>query len=134
MCELADRLEQFADRFVPQVERMTARLASSRRWEEVDPNHMDAVALRREIAKFDPQFTRMLGELVALTQEHEAPGLGVAYLGADADARRIAAAMSEITTAIKQCTREQERRVLLDARLGEASQDILTGSRRFDTA
>ena len=71
MFEMADRVEQFANRFVSKARLLTAFLDSAVRWAEIDPNHPDVVAARKEIVKIDPEFTTMLNDLVNLTKDCE---------------------------------------------------------------
>jgi hypothetical protein len=114
-------VEQFANRFVPQARVLTARLVSAQRWAEIDPYHMDAVAVRKEIAKFDPEFIRMLYDLVKLTgdckpplDDNESPN---AVPDDQANEQRIAAALGEMTALIKECTQEYERWAALPNRV-----------------
>jgi len=111
--EMADRVEQFANRFVPLAKVVTARLVSAQRWAEIDPYHIDAVAVRKEIAKIDPEFTHMLNDLVKITQDcapdvhrREPPN---AVPGDLADDQRIATALREMTAVVKECTKQEER-------------------------
>jgi len=106
--EMADRVEQFANCFVPKVKVLTACLVSAQRWTEIDPNHPDAVAIRKEIAKIDPEITCMLNDLVNLAEDckpyihgKEPPNAAPGHL---ADEQRIAATLGEMTAVVKECT------------------------------
>ena len=121
MSEMADRVEQFANRFVPKAKVLTARLVSAQRWAEIDPCHMDAVAVGKEIAKFDPEFTRMLNDLVKLTEDckphidgNKSPNT---VPDDQANEQRIAAALGEMTALIKECTQGYERWAALPNRV-----------------
>ena len=112
MGEIADRVEQFANRFVSKAKVLTARLVSSRRWAEIDSNHPNAVAFRKETVEIDPEFTRMLNDLVKLTNDCEAHIQGKEPLDAPAglaDKQRIAAAVGEMTAVVKEYTKQKER-------------------------
>jgi len=105
---MADRVEQFANCFVPKVKVLTACLVSAQRWAEIDPNHPDAVAIRKEIAKIDPEITCMLNDLVNLAEDckpyvhgKEPPNAAPGHL---ADEQRIAATLGEMTAVVKECT------------------------------
>jgi hypothetical protein len=112
--EMADRVEQFANRFVPLVKIVTARLVRAQRWAEIDPHHIDAVAIRKEIAKVDPEFTHMLSDLVKIAQDCTSDIYRSEPVPSDlADDQRIATSMREMTAAIKECTKEEERYVAL---------------------
>ena len=121
MSERADRVEQFANRFVPKARVLTASLVSAQRWAQIDPYHMDAVAVRKEIAKFDPEFIRMLYDLVKLTEDCKPPIDDNASPNAvpddQANEQRIAAALGEMTALIKECTQEYERWAALPNRV-----------------
>ncbi len=69
MSEKVDRVEQLASRFVPLVKVLTARIVIAQRWAEITPHHIDAVAIRREIADIDPELTDMLNDLVKVTMD-----------------------------------------------------------------
>ncbi len=130
MSEMADRVRQFANRFVPKVKVLTARLAGAQRWAEIDPNHLDAIAVRKEIANFDREFTRVLNDLVKLTQEctpylHSKQPTNTS--GDLSDERRIAAALRETTAVVKECTKQEERY----ATLKNFKTEFLIGSSRF---
>lgn len=130
MSEMADRVEQFANRFVPKAKALTARLVRAQRWAEIDPNHLDAIAVRKEIANFDPEFTRMLNDLVQLATDctpymhsKEPP-----HVPDDlSDERRITTALSEMTAVVKECTKQKERYVGLE----DTNTEFLIGSSRF---
>jgi hypothetical protein len=111
--EMADRVEQFANRFVPLVKVLTARLVSAQRWAGIDPYHIDAVAIRKEIATIDAEFTHMLNDLVKITQDC-APDVhrrepSNAVPGDLADDQRIATALREMTAVVTECTKQEER-------------------------
>ena len=131
----ADRVEQFANGFVPKVKVLTIRLVSAQMWAEIDPNHPDAVAVRQEIAKIDPEFTRMLNDLVKLTNECKPYMNGKqppnANPGDLADERRMVAALSEMTAVVKECTKQEERYVALRNRVKETNNEFLIGNHRF---
>ncbi len=112
MCEIADRVEQFANRFVPKAKDLTARLVSSRRWAEIDANQPDAVVFRKEIVIVDPEFKGMLNDLMKLAKDCEAYVQGNTPLDAPvalADKQRIAAAVGEMTAVVKEYTKQRER-------------------------
>ena len=112
MGEIADRVEQFANPFVSKAKVLTARLVNSQTWVEIEPVDPSAVALRRESVTIDPEFTRMLNDLVKLTQDCEAyirrkePLEASAGLG---EVQRIAAAVGEMTAVVKEYTKQRER-------------------------
>jgi len=110
---MADRVEQFANRLVPLVKVLTARLVSAQRWAGIDPHHIDAVAIRKEIAKIDAEFTHMLNDLVKITQDctpdvHRREPSNTVH-GDLADDQRIATALREMTAVVKECTKQEER-------------------------
>ncbi len=112
MCEIADRVEQFANRFVPKAKTLTARLVSSRRWAEIDTDHPNAVVFRKEIVIVDPEFTSMLDDLTKLTKDCEAYVQGEEPVDVPvplADKQRIAAAVGEMTAVVKEYTKQRER-------------------------
>lgn len=112
MGEIADRVEQFANRFVPKAKNLTARLVSSRRWAEVDTDHPNAVVFRKEIVIVDPEFTSMLNDLMKLAKDCEAYVQGNAPLDAPvalADKQRIVAAVGAMTAVVKEYTKQRER-------------------------
>jgi len=121
---MADRVEQFANRFVPKCKVLTARLLSAQSWAEIDPNHPDAIAVRKEIVKTEPEFTRMLNDLVKLTNDCKAPN---ATPGDLADEQRMVAALSEMTAVVKECTKQEERYAVFQ----ECNTEFLIGRRRF---
>jgi hypothetical protein len=109
--DIADRIEQFANPFVSKAKVLTARLVNSQTWVEIEPVDPSAVALRKETT-IDPEFTRMLNDLVKLTQDCEAyirrkePLEASAGLG---EVQRIAAAVGEMTAVVKEYTKQRER-------------------------
>lgn len=132
MSQMADRVEQFASRFVPKVEILTALLATAQRWVKIDPHHPDAVRVRKEIAKIDSEFTRMLNDLVQLVQDCQ-PYMEGSNAGAgDLDYEtRIAPALSDMTAAIKECTKQKEQYAALSGWVEEIDAEFLIGSSRF---
>ena len=111
MSEMANRVEQFTNCFVPKVKVLTACLVCAQRWAEIDPNHPDAVAIRKEIAKIDPEITGMLNDLVNLAEDckpyrhgEEPPNAAPGLL---ADEQRIAAALRKMTAVVKECTKQE---------------------------
>ncbi|MGA9805354.1 MAG: hypothetical protein WBQ46_19045 [Terriglobales bacterium] len=111
MSEMADRVEQFANCFVPKVKVLTACLVSAQRWAEIDLTHPDAVAIRKEIEKIDPEITRMLHDLVNLAEDckpyRHGEELPNAAPGLLADEQRIAAALRKMTAVVKECTKQE---------------------------
>jgi hypothetical protein len=110
--EIADRVEQFANRFVSKTRVSTARLVSSRRWVETNPDDPSAVAIRKEIATIDPEFTRMLDDLVKLTNDCEAYIRKDELLDASAglaEVQRIRAAVGAMTAVVKEYAKQRER-------------------------
>jgi primosomal protein N'' len=133
---MADRVEQFASRFVPKVEILTALLATAQRWAKIDPHHPDAVRVRKEIAKIDSEFTRMLNDLVQLVQECQPYMDPSDVAGCDPEAdqdyeTRIAPALSHMTAAIKECTKQKEQYAALSGQVEESDAEFLIGSGRF---
>ncbi len=121
MTEMADRVEQFANRFVPRVRDLTARLASSQREREIYPGHPNRLNLRSEIVNIEQEFSRMLDDLVRLTNECEAYLLGKELFNATSSLRsgeqRIAAAVREMTALIQEYAKERDRIAALSKRL-----------------
>jgi hypothetical protein len=132
--EMADRVEQFANRFVSKARLLTAFLDSAVRWAEIDPNHPDVVAARKEIVKIDPEFTTMLNDLVNLTKDCETDIQGEeanAAPGDSPDEQRIAAALSEMTAVLKEYTKQRERYAALPNWIEDTNTEFLIGSQRF---
>jgi hypothetical protein len=134
VAEMADRVEQFANLFVSKARVLTACFASAERWAEIDPNHPDAVAVRKAIAKIDPAFSCMLNDLVKLTKDYEAYLLGKeprnAALCVRGDEQRIAAAVGEMTAVVREYTKQRERYDALPPWV-EDTTEFLIGSHRF---
>jgi len=129
---MADRVEQFANRFIPRVQILTTHLVSAQRWAKIDPTHPEAVAVRREIAKFDSEFTHMLTDLVKLVEDCQpymdpssAATRDLAY------ETRIAPALADMTAAIREVTKEKEHYAALPGWLEESNAEFLIGSGRF---
>jgi hypothetical protein len=131
---MADRVEQFANRFVSKARFLTFCLASAERWAEIDPNHPDAVAVRKEIVKIDPEFTSLLNDLVNLTKDCETGIQGEETNAAPGDSRdeqRIAAAVGEMTAVVKEYTKQRERYAALPNWIEDTNTEFLIGSQRF---
>src|ERR1700685_3652598 len=121
MAEMAVRVEQFANRFVSKTQVLTACLASAERWAEIDPNHPDSIAVRKEIKKIEPEFSDLLSDLVKLTKECEAyiQGKGQGKVQGKgrlsaapcsrADELRITSVVSEMTAAANEYAEQKER-------------------------
>jgi hypothetical protein len=129
---MADRVEEFANRFISRLEILTTHLVSAQRWAKIDPWHPDAVAVRKEIVKIDSEFTRMLSDLVTLVEECQ-PYMDSSNAGAgDLDYEtRIAPALAEMTAAIKAVTKEKEHYAALPSGVEEIETEFLIGSGRF---
>ena len=134
MGEMADRVEHFADRLVSKTRVLTACLASAAKWAEIDPCHPDGVAVRNEIVKLEPEVSCVLNDLVALTQECEVClRARVSSDGAPLhlrDEQRIAAAVADMTTALKEYSKQRESYVSLPGWVEDPT-EYLIGSHRF---
>ena len=117
----------------------TACLASAERWAEIDPNHPDSVAVRKEIEKIQPEFTSLLDDLRRLTRECkflylQGTGQGSGKYSATpcnrADELRITSAVREMTVAVNEYAEQKERYAALP-RWVEDTTEILIGSHRF---
>ena len=114
--EIADRVEQFANPFVSKAKVLTARLVNSQTWVEIEPVDPSAVALRKEIVTIDPEFTRMLNDLVKLTQDCEAYIRRKEPLEASAgldEVQRIGAAVDTMTAVVMEYTKQRKRETSL---------------------
>ena len=116
MGDIADRIEQFANRFTSKIKVLTAQLVSSQTWVEIEPVDPSAAALRRESVTIDPEFTRMLNDLVKLTQDCEAYIRRKEPLEAPAglaELQRIAAAVGEMTAVVMEYAKQRKRETAL---------------------
>lgn len=160
MGDLADRIEQFANRFISKAKALTARLVNSRTWVELEPVDPCAVVFRREIVTTDSEFTRMLNDLVKLTQDCEAYIRSQVPLDVPsglAEVQRIARVVGEMTAVVNEYTTQRERQITLPKRrttssvlrltnttsahvlslqppseVGRADGELLIGSNRFN--
>jgi hypothetical protein len=131
----ADRVDEFANRFIPKVEILTALLISAQRWTKIDPQHPDAVKIRKEVARIDAEFTYMLSDLVMLVEECQ-PCMDPDNADHTAYETRIAPALAEMTARIKEVTREKEHyatgpHAAVARPIEESSPEFLIGSGRF---
>ena len=132
MSPIADRVQEFSNRFIPRVEILTTHLVRAQRWARIDPRHPDAVAVRREIVKIDSEFTRMLSDLVKLVEDCQSYMDSSNTAAADPDYEtRIAPALAAMTAAIKAVTREKEHYAALPSLAEEIDAEFLIGSGRF---
>jgi hypothetical protein len=82
----------------------------------------------------DPEFTRMLNDLVKLTQDCEAYIRRKEPLEASArlaEVKRIAAAVGEMTAVVKEYTKQRERYAALPNWIEDTNTEFLIGSQRF---
>jgi hypothetical protein len=129
---VADRVEEFANRFIPRVEILTTHLVRAQRWAKIDPRHPDAVAVRKEIVKIDSEFTPMLSDLVKLVHDCQPYVDSSNAAAADLDYEtRIAPALAKMTAAIKAVTKEKEHYAALPIWVEEIEAEFLIGSGRF---
>lgn len=91
---------------------LTARLASSPRRIEINPDEPSAVAFRKEVATIEPEFACMLDDLVKLARDREGCIRGTGPLDAPAgpaDMKRIATAVDAMTAVVNEYAKQRER-------------------------
>lgn len=132
MNDTADRVDEFANRFIPKLEILTALLISAQRWAKFDPHHPDAVKVRKEIARVDAEFTYMLSDLVMLVEECQ-PSMDPDNADNPAYETRIAPALAEMTARIKEVTKEKEHYAAPPRPVEKSNPELLMGSGRFSS-
>jgi hypothetical protein len=108
--EVADKLEEFADVFIPKTRILIQRYKDAQTWAEIDPEHPDAVRVREEIGRREFEEQLPVARLEVLLKDTQPSMTNEKLAEKDPEAAdRGFAAVDEMEELEQECLRQSRR-------------------------
>jgi len=113
--QAADKLEELADTFIPKTRILIQRYKDAQAWAEINPDHADALRLKEEIARREPEEKTLIDQLASLVREILPIMSDKKLSPTDSKAaNRVLATIHEMLPIQEECLREARRYHALD--------------------